>query len=236
MPTMWVESLARGRRMRGFTLIELLIVIAIILILIAIALPNFIEARLRAQVTKARGEIHSIRTAFEMYHNDWKIYPRGCITGGNTSGSTQDICTQNWGFVAEILTTPIRYLKHKYDDLFSIGYTVLGNVTTAQGGHNHVKYRTTKRKQYFEGYPSEQKGMIPTKVKRDSLIWTNYEGFNPQAYKNKQYLISSLGPEHDEDCLPQNAFYNAGSYSPGDEFYSPTNGTISTGDIVFLGP
>ncbi|MBE7490114.1 prepilin-type N-terminal cleavage/methylation domain-containing protein [bacterium] len=35
----------------GFTLIELLIVIAIILILISIALPNFLEAQLRAKVT-----------------------------------------------------------------------------------------------------------------------------------------------------------------------------------------
>ncbi len=224
------------RRQVGFTLIELLIVIAIILILISIALPNFIEARLRAQVTKARGEINSIRTAFEMYNNDWKIYPRGCITGGNTSGSTADICTQNWGFVAEILTTPIKYMKQKYDDLFSVGYTVLGSVTNTTGGHNHVKYRTTKRKQYFEGYPNEQKSIIPTKLKGDSAIWTAYESFNPHDYKNKQYLISSLGPDHDEDVLPPNAFYNAGTYYPGNEFYSPTNGTNSTGDLVFLGP
>ncbi|MBW7937580.1 MAG: prepilin-type N-terminal cleavage/methylation domain-containing protein, partial [Candidatus Omnitrophica bacterium] len=34
----------------GFTLIELLIVIAIILILISIALPNFLEAQMRAKV------------------------------------------------------------------------------------------------------------------------------------------------------------------------------------------
>ena len=223
-------------RKSGFTLIELLIVIAIILILISIALPNFIEARLRAQVTKARGEIHTIRTAYEMYNNDWKIYPRGCITGGNTSGSTTDICTQNWGFVAEALTTPIKYLKQKYDDLFSVGYTVLGVSTDTSGGHKHVKYRTTKRKQYFEGYASEQKGFLPTKIRAQSNIWTAYETFNPHTYKNKQYLISSLGPDHDEDALPMNAFYNAGTYFIDSEFYSPTNGTSSSGDIVFLGP
>lgn len=223
-------------RKKGFTLIELLIVIAIILILISIALPNFIEARLRAQVTKARGEIYSIRTAFEMYNNDWKIYPRGCITGGNTSGSNTDICTQNWGFVAENLTTPIKYLKQKYDDLFSIGYSVWGSPTDTQGGHRHVKYRTTKRKQYFEGYPSEQKSILPTKRNIDSAIWTALESFNPGAYKNKQYLISSLGPDHDEDAIPMNAFYNQGTYSVNNEFYSPTNGTTSSGDLVHLGP
>ncbi len=41
----------RMRARTGFTLIELLIVIAIILILIAIALPNFMEAQMRAKVT-----------------------------------------------------------------------------------------------------------------------------------------------------------------------------------------
>ena len=37
------------RHLRGFTLIELLIVIAIILILISIALPNFLEAQVRGE-------------------------------------------------------------------------------------------------------------------------------------------------------------------------------------------
>jgi prepilin-type N-terminal cleavage/methylation domain-containing protein len=51
------------KRIKGFTLIELLIVIAIILILIAIALPNFLEAQIRARVTKANGELRSLSTA-----------------------------------------------------------------------------------------------------------------------------------------------------------------------------
>jgi prepilin-type N-terminal cleavage/methylation domain-containing protein len=52
-------------RKRGFTLIELLIVIAIILILIAIALPNFLEAQIRAKTAKAYGEMRSLATAIE---------------------------------------------------------------------------------------------------------------------------------------------------------------------------
>ena len=75
------QLLRTRKRKFGFTLIELLIVIAIILILISIALPNFIEAQMRARVTKAKGEIHSFRTAFEMYSTDFKVYPRGCIAG-----------------------------------------------------------------------------------------------------------------------------------------------------------
>ena len=64
-----------SNRLKGFTLIELLIVIAIILILIAIALPNFLEAQIRAKVTKALGEIRSIDTAMAAYYLDWNVYP-----------------------------------------------------------------------------------------------------------------------------------------------------------------
>jgi prepilin-type N-terminal cleavage/methylation domain-containing protein len=60
---------------RGFTLIELLIVIAIILILIAIALPNFLEAQVRAKITKSRGEMRTLGIAMDSYYLDWKIYP-----------------------------------------------------------------------------------------------------------------------------------------------------------------
>ena len=56
------------KRRKGFTLIELLIVIAIILILIAIALPNFLEAQIRARVTKANGEMRSLATALFDYN------------------------------------------------------------------------------------------------------------------------------------------------------------------------
>jgi len=64
-----------NRTIRGFTLIELLIVIAIILILIAIALPNFLEAQIRARVTKALADGRSIITAMYAYQNDWRQFP-----------------------------------------------------------------------------------------------------------------------------------------------------------------
>ncbi|MCA9445422.1 MAG: prepilin-type N-terminal cleavage/methylation domain-containing protein [Candidatus Omnitrophica bacterium] len=61
----------RNWRSYGFTLIELLIVIAIILILIAIALPNFLEAQERARVTRANAQLRTLETAIFSHIMDY---------------------------------------------------------------------------------------------------------------------------------------------------------------------
>lgn len=59
------------RRSGGFTLIELMIVIAIIAILAAILVPNFIRARAQGQLTACKSNLKNIGTAMEMYSTDW---------------------------------------------------------------------------------------------------------------------------------------------------------------------
>jgi type II secretion system protein G len=60
---------------RGFTLIEMMIVVAIIAILVAILVPNFMRARAQAQTAACEGNLKEIATALELYQTDHEAYP-----------------------------------------------------------------------------------------------------------------------------------------------------------------
>lgn len=70
----------RLRNERGFTLIELLIVVAIIAILAAILIPNFLRARAQSQYAASKGNLKNLATALESYFVDRGNYPTGLIS------------------------------------------------------------------------------------------------------------------------------------------------------------
>jgi general secretion pathway protein G len=64
------------KRQKGFTLIELLIVVAIIGIIAAIAIPNLINAIQRGRQKRTMGDIRTLSTCVEAYATDWAFYPK----------------------------------------------------------------------------------------------------------------------------------------------------------------
>jgi len=70
----------RLRNERGFTLIELLIVVAIIAILAAILIPNFLRARAQSQYAASKGNLKNLATALESYFVDRGSYPSTLLT------------------------------------------------------------------------------------------------------------------------------------------------------------
>ncbi len=96
---------------QAFTLIELLIVVAIIGILAAIAVPNFQQAITRSKLSRVRADMKAVQNALESYRTDSSNFPpHHSLPAGNPTDFDRQY---------RYLTSPIAYLSASPMDLFS---------------------------------------------------------------------------------------------------------------------
>ena len=144
------------KRLKGFTLIELLIVVAIIAILAAIAVPNFLEAQVRAKVSRAMNDLRTCAVAIESYAVDNLRHPIGMNEGANMNPPLWSKLDTNplWGR----LTTPVAYLTTVYNDPF-----------VEKVGRGAVGSRNPNQRAYF--YNRNTPG---GSLYRHGFLWQNY--------------------------------------------------------------
>lgn len=203
----------------SFTLIELLIVVAIIAILAAIAVPNFLEAQVRAKVSRAHSEMRALATAIESYAADYNQYPPHSRSNPNLT-----IIDDFSGLI--LLTTPIAYMTDSLmNDPFKDADAWNSN-DNPNMNYIYIDFVYPDPHRYFDLF--ERPAAFPY-----------YKGFylkDPYTFPGPfRWMLTSYGPDRllqldvERPLVPNNV--NA-VYFP----YDPTNGTVSFGDIHRMGP
>lgn len=203
-------------RAKGFTLIELLIVVAIIAILAAIAVPNFLEAQTRAKVARVKNDLRTQSTALQAYYIDWNKYTRD-----SDSDLDREVTGVDYNWLANgavQLTTPVAYMSSLLTDPFTgKNKDVTGG--TADGyriGSGTWSYRTINA-----GVPDNQ-GAAGT--------------FQDGAGSVGCFITLSPGPDKKRNRMGYKSFpWKTPVETAVYEDYDPTNGTISGGDILRFG-
>jgi len=76
-----VEGIAKTWQQEGFTLLELLIVLGIIGILSAIAIPAYRDYIIRGKITEATSNLGDMRIKLEQFYQDNRTYVGACVGG-----------------------------------------------------------------------------------------------------------------------------------------------------------
>jgi type IV pilus assembly protein PilA len=81
-------------KQKGFSLIELLIVVAIILIIAAIAIPNLLRSKIAANQASAVASLRTLNTSAVLYSTNYQLYPASLAnfgTSGAASSASADL-------------------------------------------------------------------------------------------------------------------------------------------------
>jgi len=207
----------------GFTLIELLIVVAIIAILAAIAVPNFLDAQTRSKVSRVLTDLRSLRTANEAYcvdntrygrmtwgcfYNDyWILGPTACedVYGTFSGGPARD-CSNviSPNAVGGGITSPISYISTLPVDPFTSGQ----NTTWEFELYTYF---------YIDDWRANRSGMS---CGGGSYV-PSVGALNVFEFWMGKYVLWSVGPQG-QAGLANRRFFDQ---------YDPTNGTYSPGSV-----
>ncbi len=190
---------------KGFTLVELLVAVAVIAILAAIALPNFLEAQARARVSRVKSDLRTIATALEAYYVDHNHYPPN-------DGVFNVVPLQ--------LTTPAGHLSSaRMVDPFTDQerHAVHGEL---------ARFYTYQKIVDQESLVEDTLSGFPPPVEA-----IDAPGLNEGAFrKYGRWRLVSNGPDRE---YSDSSFAGADPILLGsDVAYDPTNGTVSWGNVL----
>jgi prepilin-type N-terminal cleavage/methylation domain-containing protein len=198
----------------AFTLIELLIVVAIIAILAAIAVPNFLEAQIRSKVSRAQADMRSLATAIESYRVDNNSYPAaisGDVFYWDTPDSNDTVTCATGGSVKNAnYGTVLRSNRFYTGAQWRCTFMVANNVA-----------QMTTPVAYITSYPADPF------AKTDGIVF-GYNNMN-----NASWVLWSFGPDNDEQYGGQMG-QGANSTATGGFKIACGGGTSETDRILCL--
>ena len=196
-----IRTQITNRASKGFTFVELSIVVAIIAILAAIAVPTFLEAKTRAAVSRSKSELALLNMAVNSYRLEEGTYPLNATPGK----------VDLWDL--KVLTTPVVYLSRLPMDTLT---------TQEARGEKHARALNPIPYHYYNALQHDpQEGLRFLHPETNThlpgfaaaLLW----GYGPASALRADpgEAVTQIHPEGEVQILP----------------YDPTNGTTSAGDI-----